>query len=90
MRVFFLSWSKQSTKDEEVYGSGCGYFYDVTSYFKKVVFKKGLLLHTNNYRYLDVSAGRFYFVHYGKEKIQLAQVTFTDSSLETRLCPDRL
>ncbi|MES2768014.1 MAG: hypothetical protein V4596_02620 [Bdellovibrionota bacterium] len=90
MRVYYMSWSKQSSKDDEVFGNGCGYFYDVTGYFKKEVFKKGLLLHTSNYRYLDLAAGRFYFVNYTKEKIQLAQVTLTDSSLDNRLCADRL
>lgn len=90
IRVYFLSWSKQYTKDDEVFGNGCGYFYDVTSYFKKEVFKKGLLLHTNNYRYLDVVGGRLYFVNYGKTKIQISQVTLTDSSLENRMCADRL
>jgi len=90
MRVYFLSWSKQHTKDEEVFGNGCGYFYDVTSYFKKQVFKNGLLLHSNGYRYLDVTAGRFYFLNYTKEKIQLAQMTFTYSELKERFCADRL
>lgn len=90
MRVLFLSWSKQYTDDEEVFGNGCGYFYDVTSYFKKEVFKNGLLLHTNNYRYLDLAAGRLYFVNYTKDKIQLAQVTLSDSSLESRMCADRI
>lgn len=90
MRVFYMSWSKQHSNGDEVFGNGCGYFYDVTSYFKKEVFKKGLLLHTNNYRYLDLAAGRFYFVNYTKEKIQLAQVTLTDSSLDSRLCADRI
>lgn len=90
MRVFFLSWTKQYTKDEEVFGNGCGHFYELTSYFKKEVFKNGLLLHTNNYRYLDFTGGRLYFVSYTKNKIQLAQVTLTDSSLEKRMCSDRI
>lgn len=90
MRVYFLSWSKQYSRDDEVFGNGCGHFYDVTSYFKKDVFKNGLLLHSNGYRYLDVAAGRFYFVNYTKDKIQIAQVTFTDSGLEERFCEERL
>ena len=89
MKVLFLSWSKQYTRDEEVFGNGCGYFYDVSTYFKKEVMKNGLLLHTNNYRYLDLAAGRFYIVNYTKHKIKIAQVTLTDSSLEKRLCGDR-
>lgn len=90
MRVYFLSWSKQHTDDDEVFGNGCGYFYDVTNYFTKEVLNKGLLLHSNGYRYLDVTAGRLYFVNYIKDKIQLAQITLTDSSLDNRLCSDRL
>jgi hypothetical protein len=90
IKVYFLSWSKQYMRDGEAFGNGCGYFYDVTSYFKKEVFKKGLLLHTNNYRYLDVIGGRLYFVNYGKTKIQISQITFTDTSLEARMCAERL
>lgn len=90
MKVFFLSWSKQYTRDGEVFGNGCGYFYDVTSYFQKEVFKKGLLLHTNNYRYLDVIGGRLYFVNYTQTKIQISQITLTDASLEDRMCTERL
>jgi hypothetical protein len=90
LHVFFLSWSKQFTMGDETYGNGCGYFYDVTSYFNKEVFKKGLLLHTNNYRYFDLAAGRLYLVNYTKDKIQLAQITLTDSSLEKRMCEEKL
>lgn len=90
IRVYFLSWSKQYMKDDEVFGNGCGYFYDVTSYFKKEVFKNGLLLHTKNYRYLDVIGGRLYFVNYEKTKIQISQITLTDTSLEGRMCAERL
>lgn len=89
-KVYFLSWSKQYSVDEEVFGNGCGYFYNVTSYFKKEVLRNGLLLHTNNYRYLDLIAGRLYFVNFTKNKIQIAQVTLSDSSLEQRLCSDRI
>ena len=90
MKVYFLSWTEQYTKDEEIFGNGCGFFYDVTSYFQKEVLKKGLLLHTNNYRYLDLIGGRLYFVNFTKSKIQIAQVTLTDSSLETRMCSNRI
>jgi hypothetical protein len=90
MRVFYMSWSKQYSRDDEVFGNGCGYFYDVTSYFKKEVFKNGLKLHTNNYRYFDLMAGRLYFVNYTKYKIQIAQLTLTDTSLEKRMCEDRI
>lgn len=90
LHVFYLSWAKQYTKDEETFGSECGYFYDVTSYFKKEVFKKDLLLHTNNYRYFDLVGGRLYFVNYTLDKIQVAQITLTDSSLADRLCKEKL
>jgi hypothetical protein len=90
MHVFYMSWSKQHAQGDELFGNGCGFFYDVTKYFKKEVLKNGLLLHTNNYRYFDLIGGRLYFVNYTKYKIQVAQVTLTDTSLEKRMCEDRI
>lgn len=90
MKVYFLSWSEHYEKDGETFGNGCSNFYDITSYFRTSVFGGGLLLHTKDYRYLDLVAGRLYFVNYTEDKIQLAQVTLTDSKLEERLCTNRL
>lgn len=90
MKVYFLSWTNQYQKDGEPFGNGCGNFYDITSYFNKTILKDGLLLHTKDYRYLDLAAGRLYFINYTDKKIQLAQVTLTDKKLEERLCTDRI
>jgi hypothetical protein len=90
MKVFFMGWTKQFTRDGENFGSGCNTILDLTSYFQKTVLKKGLLLHTNELRYFYATAGRFYFVFYEKDKIDLAQVTFTDSSLKNKMCENLL
>ncbi len=90
LKVYFLSWSEQYTRSGDVFGNGCGYFYDISSYFKKTMFTDGLLLHTKDYRYLDLAAGRLYFVNYTDKKIEVAQVTLTDRKLEERLCSDRI
>jgi len=86
MKVFFLSWTKEHSKDDEVFGNGCHTILDLSSYFKNTVFKKGLLLHTKDSRYFFATAGRFYFVLYSKDKIKISQVTFSDSELKNRLC----
>lgn len=90
LKVFFLSWSQQVTNGDETIGNGCNVLYDVTSYFTKDVLKNGLLLHTSQGRYLNLTAGRFYFISYQKHKIALSQITFTDSRFESQLCKNKI
>lgn len=89
-KVYFLSWTDQRTKSGEVFGGGCNTLYDITNYYEKTISKEGLLLHTSQDRYFYLTAGRFYFVYYMKNKIRIAQVTLTDQSLESSLCANRL
>jgi hypothetical protein len=89
-KVYFLSATPQSQFGDEVFGGGCNYLYDVTEYFDKKIFKEGLLLHTAQNRYFFLTAGRFYFFHYMKNKIRVAQVSFDDQRLQDKLCKNKL
>ncbi len=89
-KVYFLSATPQIQLGEEVFGGGCNFLYDVTQFFNKKVFKEGLLLHTAQNRYFYLTAGRFYFFHYLKNKIRVAQITFDDQRLQDKICQNRI
>lgn len=91
-KVYFLSWSEKKIIHDEVFGNSCNRVLDITDFFKKNMYFDGLKLHTKDLRYLYATAGRFYFVNYGKEKIYLSQVSFNHSQLakEGYLCGERI
>jgi hypothetical protein len=86
-KVYFISQSKTRKIENETYGSGCGKYMDVTSYFNKQMKKTGFELYTADQRYVSVLRGTFILVSYLPEALQLASVTFLDSRYSKWDCP---
>lgn len=86
-KVYFISQSKTREIENETYGSGCGKYMDVTSYFNKQMKKTGFELYTADQRYVSVLRGTFILVSYLPEALQLASVTFLDSRYSKWDCP---
>jgi hypothetical protein len=86
-KVYFVSQSKQTKIDGEKFGSGCGLYMDVTSFFQKSMDKGGFDLYTADQRYLFVLHGTFVFATYSPEALQLASLTFYDSRYKNWDCP---
>jgi hypothetical protein len=86
-KVYFVSASKKRVLENETFGSGCGKYFDITSFFKNKMLEKGFDLYTANQRYVSVLRGTFVFVTYLPEALQLASLTFLDSRYKSWDCP---
>lgn len=87
-KVFFVSRGKKRKIDNEVIGSGCNVYFELTKEFNKKMKKEGILVNTTRYRHISLLAGNFIFVAQKEKKTLLTQVQFTDSTNKALLCED--
>jgi hypothetical protein len=88
LRIFFVSKGKRRILEGEEYGSGCGKYMEVTSFYNKKNSgsKRGFELYTADQRYLSVLGGTFVAIAFDKEALSVGTITFTDSRYPDLLC----
>lgn len=85
-RVYFISNAKERAIEGERFGSGCGKYFDVTSFIKTRMSGDGLMLYTADQRYVSVLDGTFVFTSHNPDALMLASVTFIDSRYNGLSC----
>lgn len=87
-RVFFVSGAKKRKLGEEILGSGCRKFFDISKSFLKSRSGEGLKLNTSEDRHISVLAGKFILFGVKDNKKLIAQLTITDSAKKSWLCEE--
>lgn len=85
-RVFFLSNARKRRIGDEVWGSGCNTYTEITDYYQKTLSKSGLAVNTTQARYASLLAGSFVFAGNDGKQVAVSQISLTDSSQERLLC----
>ena len=88
-KILFISHSRKRKIDDQIFGSGCHSFFDITDHFLKDMAKEGLKVNTTRNRHVSVLAGTFILMAKKAGQSYITQVTFTDSSNENLLCPEQ-
>lgn len=86
LKVYFISNSKKRRMGDEIIGSGCGRYFDLTKNFNSKFVKTPFPVNTTKERHLSTLGGTFLFVVKKEDQILLSQVTFTDSKMSHLLC----
>ncbi len=87
-KILFVSHSRKRKIDDQIFGSGCHEFYDVSNRFLKEMTKEGLKVNTTRNRHTSVLGGTFVFAAKKAGQSYLTQVTFTDSQNKNLLCQE--
>lgn len=87
-KILFISHSRKRKLDEQVYGSGCREFFDITKSFMKEMKGEGLKVNTTRKRHVSVLGGTFILESKKAGQNYLTQVTFTDSENKNLLCQE--
>lgn len=85
-KIYFISNSKKRRIGEEIIGSGCGKYFDLSKNFSTHFVKKAFPVNTTKDRHVSTLAGTFLFVLKKDDQILLAQTSFTDSKMTHLLC----
>lgn len=85
-RVFFVSQAKARNLSGDQFGSGCGKYMEITSYYNKKNKGKGFDVYSTDRRYASVLGGTFVIVNFEKEALGVASVQFTDSRYPDLFC----
>jgi hypothetical protein len=86
LHVFFLSNSRQRKLSGEIYGSGCGHYFDITSFFNRSMKGSGFEVNTTNQRAVSALAGTFFLSAVISGKLYLSQLTVRDSRYRALQC----
>ncbi len=78
-KVLFISNSKKRKIDEQIFGSGCNVFMDISETFFKEMQKDGLKVNTTRNRHTSVLAGTFILMAKKGTESYISQVTIFDS-----------
>jgi hypothetical protein len=89
LNVFFVSRGKKRKLDDEVYGSGCGVFYDIKKDLVSRNSGEGLMLNVTHYRHVSALGGHFVFSYKKNKQTYVTEVSFTDSLRPTLFCDER-
>jgi hypothetical protein len=86
VKVFFVSQAPSTEIEGRPWGMGCGKLADVTSFYHKVLSKKGLRLNSTGNRYLYAATGTLVFAVGSGENLHLTSFSVTDSRYQHSLC----
>lgn len=86
LRVYFLSNAKKRRLGDEVWGSGCNTYSDITKFYLSTLSTTGVAVNTTRSRYISLLAGSFVFSANDGKQIALSQISLTDSGQEQFLC----
>lgn len=87
-KVIFVSESKRRKVEDEVIGSGCNVFYDLTNSITKNFDGQGIKLNTTKDRHASVIGGHFLFSAKKEGQTIVSRVSFTDSARPELFCED--
>ncbi len=85
-KVYFVSRSKIREVEGMKLGSGCGHFFDLTSYWQKNMDVEGFFLNTTHDRHLSVLVGNYYFFVIKDGKIFESSIEILDSRHRDLMC----
>lgn len=88
-KVIFISNSRKRKIGDQIFGSGCHEFFDVTNRFLAESQSGGLAVNTTRNRHVTVLGGSFILVAKKNKQNYLAQVTFTDKKHKNLLCQEK-
>lgn len=88
-KVLFISHSRKRKINDQIFGSGCHAFFDITRKFLQDMGKEGLKVNTTRNRHVSVLAGSFILMAKKAGQSYITQVTFTDSGNKNLLCPEK-
>lgn len=86
-KVIFISHSRKRRLGDQIFGSGCHEFFDITDRFLKEMKGEGLKVNTTRARDVSVLSGSFILMAKKDGQSYITQVTFTDSGHTDLLCP---
>lgn len=86
LKIYFVSRARKRKVDQEIIGSGCNVFFDITDRFGKEMKKQGLKVNTLRQRHVSVLAGDFVIVGKKEKQTIVTKVSFTDSNNPNLLC----
>ncbi|KYG62080.1 hypothetical protein AZI85_07720 [Bdellovibrio bacteriovorus] len=85
-KVIFVSKARKRRLGQQIFGSGCNQFFDITDRFLKEMAGEGIKVNTTQERYVSVLGGTFFFSAQKDNDVYLAQVTFTHSEYSPLFC----
>lgn len=88
VKVYFYSTAKKRKIDDDVYGSGCNVYFEITKKFFSENGKLGIKTNVTDNRHISIFGGHFIFASKNEGKIYLTQVSFRDSTKSDYFCQD--
>lgn len=86
IKVYFVSNAKRFEVHSQVFGAGCGKFFDITSFFHKSIRVKGFELAAADFRYLGQLLGSFFFTFAEPDALFVGSTSFIDSRYQDSHC----
>lgn len=88
LKVYFYSSARKRKIDDEVFGSGCNVYFDITKKFFVENSKQGIKTNVTDNRHLSVFGGHFIFASHNEGKVYVTQVSFKDSTKPELFCQE--
>lgn len=85
-KIYYLSNAQQKKINNEIYGSGCNVYMDISDYFNEIMNYDGIQLTTLKNQHISLLAGTFVFVAYIDGNLLLSQLTIKDSRFPELQC----
>jgi hypothetical protein len=79
LKVYFVSNNHKFKVGKEVFGTGCGAYFEITTFFSEVIQVSGYEVAAADKRYLGQMLGTFYFVAMNPSGIYVAATSFLDT-----------
>lgn len=88
VKVYFYSKAKKRKIDDDIFGSGCNVYFDITKKFFVDNTKQGIKTNVTDNRHLSVFGGHFIFASHNEGKVYVTQVSFRDSTKPELFCQE--
>ena len=86
VKVYFVSNSKKMSVQEDIYGAGCGKFFDISKFYHNVVSQQGHEVAAANLRYIGQMIGTFFFFYAESDAFYVGSTSFIDSRYQDAHC----
>ncbi len=84
--VFFVSRARKRKIEGEIFGAGCKKFFDLTSFYNKVISKSGIEANVTRARHISLLGGTYVIWYTYRAAIYMTQVTVVDSRFNDLAC----
>lgn len=88
LKVFFVNRARQRKVNGEIWGLPCYTYVDLTNFFQKEAFKKGILVNTYKLRHLNLILGDFIFSYKKEGKSYITRASFASSKKDYFVCQE--